>query len=246
MTRNIHGLDRNIPENIRRQVRQECGFGCVICGLAITQYEHIDPTFADAKFHDPKKIALLCGTCHDHITRGTWSKDYVLRARRNPKTFQQGCARDAFDFRNPFHLFVGDSHFQNVRCIVRKSSGEEWFTVEPPEAPEGPPRLTAKFFCSKGLVELEILQNEWFCPTGVWDLKVEGPVIEVRSAPREIVLRLKAKPPHGLEIQRLKMLFKGTGIEVKNDGTTRLVVNGTEIEMNTSEVSNADAIFTVP
>jgi hypothetical protein len=218
----------------------------VICGLAITQYEHIDPTFADAKIHDPKKIALLCGACHDHVTKGMWSKDYVLRARSNPKTFQQGYARAAFDFRNPFHLFVGDSHFQDIRCIVRKSSGEEWFTVEPPEAPEGPPRLSAKFFCSKGLLELEILQNELFCTTGVWDLKAEGSVIELRRAPREIALRLKARPPHGLEIQRLKMLFKGAGIEVKGDETTCLVVNGAEIEMNTSDVSTADAVFTVP
>jgi hypothetical protein len=33
---------------------------------------------------------------------------------------------------------------------------------------------------------------------------------------------------------------------VKNDGTTFLVNGGVEIEMNTSSVSNADAVFTVP
>jgi hypothetical protein len=239
-------LDRNIPESVCRQVRQECGFGCVICGLAIAQYEHIDPTFADAKIHDPKKIALLCGSCHDHITRKVWSKDHVVSARRNPKTFQQGYARDAFDFKDPFELFVGDSHFQNVRCIVRKSSGEEWFTVEPPEAADGPPCLSAKFFGPTGLIELEILQNEWRCSTGVWDLKTMGPVIEVRRAHRKIALRLKARAPRGLEIQELNMMFENTGIKVNNDGTTRLVANGTEIEMNTSDVTNADAVFTVP
>jgi len=246
MTTNIHGLDRNIPEPIRRQVRQECGFGCVICGLAIAQYEHIDPTFADAEVHDPKKIALLCANCHDRITRGIWSKDFVLRARKNPKTFQQGYARDVFQYENPFDLVVGDSHFDNIRCIVRTSSGEEWFTIEPSETQEGPPRLSAKFFGPKGMLELEIIRNEWSCPTNLWDLKTEGQVLEVRRAPGEIALRLKARPPHGLEIQRLKMLFNGTGIEVKNDGTMRLVVNGAEIEMNTSDVSNADAVFIVP
>jgi len=59
---NIHGLSRTIPEGIKRQVRQECGFGCVVCGLAIATYEHIDPPFKTAKDHDPSKIAYLCGS----------------------------------------------------------------------------------------------------------------------------------------------------------------------------------------
>lgn len=218
----------------------------MICGLAIVDYEHIFPPFSEAKVHDPNKIALLCPNCHARITRGSWSKDYVLSCRRSPKTFKQGYAKDAFDFRDPFHLFVGDSHFQDVRCIVRKSSGEEWFTIEAPERPDGPPRLSAKFFGSSGLPELEILQNEWRCSTDVWDLKVTGRVIEVRNAQRVITLRLKARPPHGLQIQRLNMMFKGTGIVVKNDGTVRLMSDGAEIEMNASDVSSVDTVFMVP
>ncbi len=245
MTTNTHGLDRYITEDISRQVRQECGFGCVICGLAIIQYHHFDPEFTDAKIHDPGKIALLCGSCHDRA-RGFWSTDRVINARKHPITFKQGCSKDIFDFRDPFELFVGDSHFQNVRCIVRKSSGEEWFTIEPAESPEAPPRVSAKVYAADGSIELEILQNEWRCRTSVWDLTTEGSVIQLWRAPGEIALRLKARPPQGLEIQRLKMLFKGTGIEVKNDGTTVLVDSGIEIEMNTTAMPHGDAVFIVP
>ena len=57
---NKHGLSRYIPEAIKREVRQRCGFGCVICGFGFYDYEHFDPDFADAKFHDPNGMTLLC------------------------------------------------------------------------------------------------------------------------------------------------------------------------------------------
>ncbi|MBI5374166.1 MAG: HNH endonuclease [Candidatus Schekmanbacteria bacterium] len=246
MTKNIHGLGRDIPEYIRRRVRQECGFGCVICGLAIAQYEHIDPPFSDATVHDPENIALLCGTCHDHVTRGIWSKEKILEARKTPKTFVQGYARDAFDFKAPFDLFVGDNCFADVHCVIRKSTGDEWFSIEAPEDAEAPPLLSAKFFALNGQPELEIYQNEWRCSTGIWDLQVSGQTIEVRTESRKVMLRLKARPPHGLEIQYLKMVFQNTGISIDNDGTVLLSVDGTQIQMKGSKVASADAVFNLP
>ena len=55
VTINKHGLPRTIPPDVKRAVRRACGFGCVICGLGIVDYEHVDPTFADALVHDPEK-----------------------------------------------------------------------------------------------------------------------------------------------------------------------------------------------
>jgi hypothetical protein len=246
ITKNKYGLDRNIPESVRRLVRQECGFGCVICGLAIAQYEHIDPPFAEAKAHDPKNIALLCGGCHDRITRGIWSKERVILARKSPITFSQGFSRDAFDFRDPFDLFVGNSRFRDIRCIVRKETGEEWFTIEPPEAPDAPPRISAKFFGISEIPELEIVQNEWRCSTGIWDLRISGPKLEVRSTRNQVKLRLEAMPPHGLKIQYLNMTFHETGIIVESDGTIRFTIAGTEIRMSNSDVNSADAVFSLP
>lgn len=227
-------------------MRQECGFGCVICGLAIVQYEHIDPPFAEALEHNPEKIALLCGSCHDRITRGIWSKNKVIEARDSPITFKHGFAKDAFDFKPPYHLFVGSNCFQNIRCIVRKNNGEEWFTIDPPEMPEAPPRLSAKFFAPNGFTALEICQNEWYCSTNVWDLNISGTSIEVRNGSKQVMLRLRACPPNGLEIQYLNMIFNDTGIVVETDGAVHLRTKGTNIQMNLSEVKGADAIFILP
>jgi hypothetical protein len=217
-----------------------------MCGLAITQYEHIDPPYAEATSQDPAKIALLCGSCHDRVTRGMWSKHKVLEARLAPITFAKGYARDAFDFKVPFELFFGGNCFTDVCCIVRKSTGEEWFSIEPPEATGAPPRLNAKFFGSNGQPELEIYQNEWRCTTGVWDLEVYGSIIEIRAAPRKVMLRLRAMPPHGLELQYLDMIFQDTGILVDQHGTIHLSVAGTQIKMKGTEVAGADAVFNLP
>lgn len=33
---NRHGLSRYIPPNIKRTIRKQCGFGCVVCGVAFS------------------------------------------------------------------------------------------------------------------------------------------------------------------------------------------------------------------
>ena len=32
---------RNMPLPIQREVRQRCGFGCVVCGLPLYEYDHL-------------------------------------------------------------------------------------------------------------------------------------------------------------------------------------------------------------
>ena len=106
---NKFGLSRVIPAEIKREIRQQCGFGCVICGLGIIQYEHVDPEFKDAKKHDPANMTLLCPQCHSKVTTKMWSKSRVKLAMRMPKCLQQGYSNEFFDFpeRNPSLIFGG-------------------------------------------------------------------------------------------------------------------------------------------
>ncbi|WP_140145769.1 HNH endonuclease, partial [Vibrio parahaemolyticus] len=78
--KNKHGLSRYIPEDVKRKVRQKCGYGCVVCGTAIVEYEHVDPEFSEAKEHDPDKIVLLCSQCHAKVTRKFLSKESIKLA----------------------------------------------------------------------------------------------------------------------------------------------------------------------
>lgn len=116
---NIHGLSRDIPTDIKRQIRKECGFGCVCCGLAIATYEHIIPEFKDAKEHNPEKMAYLCGNCHDRVTRGIWSKEKVLEARKNPWCIINEKCHDSFDVSSTSPtIWVGPNEIINIHNIV--------------------------------------------------------------------------------------------------------------------------------
>ena len=81
---NRYGLSRHIPEPVKRQIRQQAQFGCVVCGAIPFQYEHIDPEFAEAKEHDPTKMTLLCAAHNEQKKKGLLSKADVQHYRNNP------------------------------------------------------------------------------------------------------------------------------------------------------------------
>ncbi len=74
---------RSIPSEIKRKVRQECGFGCAICGSPVFHYDHIEE-FSVVRAHDAKNIVLLCEQHHAAKTTGKLSKNRVKEAKVNP------------------------------------------------------------------------------------------------------------------------------------------------------------------
>lgn len=70
MTTNKHGFSRYIPQETKLEIRRRSKFGCVVCRCAFYQYEHIIPEYHDADEHNPDNMCLLCGHCHDKVTRG--------------------------------------------------------------------------------------------------------------------------------------------------------------------------------
>jgi hypothetical protein len=79
--------ERDIPKEIKRRVRERCGFGCVYCGIPIIDYHHIVP-WAECQEHDPENIMLLCPTCHRKV--GKWTRDDQLQVKARPKNILEG------------------------------------------------------------------------------------------------------------------------------------------------------------
>ena len=86
----MHGLSREIPSDVRRAVRQRCGFGCVVCGSAIFEYDHFDPEFKDATTHDSDGIALLCPTDHSRKGNGLISNEEYIDHISDPYAINLG------------------------------------------------------------------------------------------------------------------------------------------------------------
>lgn len=213
MNTNKYGLKRTIPAAVKRQVRQRCGFGCVNCGSAVYQYEHLEPTFSNAKEHNPNNIVLLCGGCHDRVTRKLLSKETVKIRSQNPICKTKGFSFGPFDIGlNVPKVTIGTLVCTNVDSLI-EIHGESIFSVKPPEVDGGPYRINAYLADNEGNEILRIVENEWITSTSNWDVEVIGSRITIRKKIGDISLIIRTEPPHNLIIERLEMLHRGIKVE---------------------------------
>lgn len=237
-TVNKHGLSRDIPLPVRREVRQRCGFGCVVCGSGIIDYDHFDPEYAEAKDHKAEGITLLCPTCHGKVTRGMMSRQTLIEHNADPKCNQSGFSSEFFDFgvSSPELKFAGATI---IDCPIPFTlGGQAPFKVEPPEKEGAPFRLSGCFFNQDGNPGLVIIQNEWRALTNNWDVEVAGPNLTIRNAPSSIALKLKAVPPKGIVVEKMDMLFNGHQIKGSEDELIVTFPNGIDFTMTNLIVGN--------
>ena len=210
---NEYGLSRDIPEHIKREVRQRCGYGCVICGVAIVEYEHVKPEFAKARTHDAHGIALLCPTCHSKKTRNFISSRRVLEAMATPAAKQTGFAFSELESstRHPYVLLAGLT-LKNCETPV-EIRGLPVLRIEDSEAQGGPFLLSASFFDRNGRPSLFIRRNEWNIFADSWDVEATGGTITVRTGPGDVALRLVLDPGEGVIVERIQMYCGGYVIE---------------------------------
>jgi hypothetical protein len=206
--KNQYGLDRNIPAAVEREVRQRSRFGCVVCRRAIYQYEHIDPEFRDAREHDPKRICLLCGACHDKVTRGQLSKATV--ARKYGEIASGGSPQSAFDELDlsgaPIVIKLGSSVFSHCEKII-EIDGETILAIRQANGLGAPPLLSGVFVGDEEQELLKIKENVWSGSHSAWDIECVGTRITIRKKAREISLQFRVDPPHEIHIEKLDMKY---------------------------------------
>lgn len=206
--KNKYGLSRGIPSEIARQVRRYCGFGCVICGASIFEYEHVEPPFAEAKEHNPDRITLLCHQCHGKVTRKFLSKDTVKEAMKRPFCKRAGYASEFLDIgRTSPKVVFGGVTLTNCDIPI-EVNGTPLFEIKEAEEAGGPFRLSANFYNSHGTPSLQIIDNEWRALDSNWDVETVGGVITIRDAPRHVSLALRSEPPDGVVVEHLDMLLQ--------------------------------------
>jgi len=93
----------DIPLPMQREVRQRCGFGCVVCGLPLYEYEHM-LGWANVKQHVAEDITLLCDQHHREKTGGLLPEKEVAQANADPYNLRQGVSK-------PYDL-----HYSGTEC----------------------------------------------------------------------------------------------------------------------------------
>lgn len=206
---NKYGVSRYVPEHVKREIRQRCGFGCVICGLGFYDYEHFEPDFSEAKAHNPAGMTLLCPNCNQKRARNRLSAEAVALANAKPKCLQQGFSKEQFDFSTtPVYIRIGGIEIHNCKYIL-VINDMPLISILPPLEEGQPVRVSGFFTDGDGNQTLTLLNNEWSADTGSWDVESIGPVITIRSGPRNISLKIRLNPPHSLSIEQLQMKFEG-------------------------------------
>ncbi|SNY42081.1 trigger factor [Pseudomonas sp. LAMO17WK12:I6] len=210
-----------IPPEIKREVRQRCGFGCVICGLPIYEYEHM-LEWAVVQRHVADEITLLCRQHHGEKTNGLLPKENVLAANLNPFNKQLGVSK------NYLLHYSGDS--------VKVKFGDSVFSFE--GMPEGfafaplvidgsavimfkrdQGNLFLSFAACDELnkVVLEILDNEIVYDAGQWDAEWVGQSLIIREAHKKILVKIKFNPPGEVSVVKGRVLRNGVEIMIGED-----------------------------
>ncbi len=216
--KNEFNLSRNIPKKIARQVRQRCGFGCVICGSGIYQYEHFNPPFMDCRHHSAEGITLLCGSHHDEKERGFLPLEKIEIANQSPFCKKQGFKNQLYLNEDCPRLFLGSNEFFGYKDVILI---EEFslLRIDPPEFENSPFRLSGHFFNENGEELLSIKQNEWRGNPDCWDATTEGGIITIKTRGEQVKTLVKIsvnEQPKKILISELDMFYQGFKFIINN------------------------------
>lgn len=225
---------RNIPLPIQREVRQRCGFGCVICGMPLYEYEHMEE-WAEVKRHVADEITLLCDQHHREKTGGLLPKEVVREANASPFNLRDNVSK-------PYNL-----HFSGKKACVE--IGGNSFTCEDqgygtamaPISVDGTPLIGLILADGHFLLNLvvfdefnnpilHIKNNQLFYSTDPWDIQLVGTTLTVREAHRKILIEIEFKPPNKVVINRGRFLRNGVEILVRP--TNILITNNAMVLQN--------------
>jgi HNH endonuclease len=207
-----------IPNQVKRAVRQRCGFGCVVCGLPLYDYDHVIP-WSEVQEHDSDNIVLLCNQHHREKTTGLLSVDVVTAASVRPYNLQTGESR-------PYDLHY---HGTNCRSVIG-SNTHEWpqlgpnmFTV--PLLIDDTPivlfrvedehlLLTAQLFNRSNQLLAQIVDNQLVYSMSSWDVEFVGRELTIRGGPGDVFVRMKFETPATVLIDRGHIWRNGIELDI--------------------------------
>ena len=229
---------RNIPLPIQREVRQRCGFGCVVRGMPLYEYEHMEG-WANVHRHVAEEITLLCDQHHREKTSGLLPLAAVRAANDEPFNLKEGTSR-------PYAL-----HFSGTEALVTiggnrfTCSDQGYGTAMTPVSVDGIP-LVALLIADGHLLlnvvafnefnepVLRIKNNQLLYSTSPWDIQLVGTKLTIREGHGKILIEIRFSPPNEVHVLRGRLLCNG--VEVLIRPSHILVTN------NASMVSGCSAV----
>ena len=180
--------------------------------------------YKKARGHIADEITLLCDKHHKEKTNNLLPLAHVLQANRKPINVSMGVSE-------PYGL-----HYSGVNCLVRM--GSLWFSGERSKLvpllmnddevvafhfEEGQIFLSSCIRAEGGDIALLIDKNEVIYSTDAWDVEFVGNTLTIRSAFRDILIRIRFRPPSTIDVLRMNVTYRGVTAKLNGRG---LYVNG--------------------
>lgn len=201
-----------IPEHIKREVRRRCGFGCVICGHPLYDFEHMEE-WSVVQRHVAEEITLLCDSHHREKTAGLMAKVEVYEANKNPFNLRQKHSSDYILrlFGPKARFLIGRNAFQisdtrrNCIMIPILLHGRPIIMFE---IIDNECFLNFTLFDKNGIPILVIEKNVLVYKIGIWDIFFIKNRLIVKQEKRNILLEIQFNPPTEVHIKKAKIYCK--------------------------------------
>jgi hypothetical protein len=218
----------DIPKPLKRLVRQECNFGCAICGMPIFDYDHIIP-YSEVLEHKLENLILLCP--NHHRTKGKQlDVERVKEAKANPFNKDKSIIGGyKLEPNRKIDITIGSNRtnkiFENgngeYNCLwingisfLKIHSINDW--------------ITFSMIITDGIGQtiLEVDKGELMFAADVWDYKYEGSNLQLRKGQGEILLDMNLS---NYEVEILRECFlhfpHKDGFLVEPDGSLLTLTN---------------------
>ncbi|MCZ2526012.1 HNH endonuclease [Streptomyces sp. NPDC059506] len=210
-----------IPEGTKRVVRRRCGFGCVLCGAPIYQYDHMHD-WALGGADDAENLTLLCASHHEEKTKKLIPLEKVRRANKDPfnRSRESSPAHILHYFGDSFEVILGSLRFTQKldaegACKLVSINSETLLKLR---LEEGNLLITLKLYDVRGEPLVTIIDNELTYKMASWDVEFIGRALTIREGKKKIQARLAFGPPRLLNLQRGLFVHRGLRVEVTPDG----------------------------
>lgn len=179
------------PAAVRRQLRKEANFGCVICGAPVIEYHHIVP-YSEEEHYDPDRMVVLCR--NHHAEAGPHSeaitRDQLYDHKENP--YNQDIVEYDFYFKsNTPAIQFGGNYFRlrsETRMVVLQIADQPLIEIS---LEDGILQFSALLFDKSESLIAELNQNQWWAETDdVWDLEYSNNQFKIWHQKREIGLEI--------------------------------------------------------
>jgi len=204
---------RDIPEPIKRQLRQEAGFGCGICGNPVYEYHHI-VDWAIAKSHNPMHMMVLCPNHHHAASVGALSEQAQRRWKERPLNITNGYVEGILFIKEPgVAIRVGSMDLVG-RGFKIAVDGTPLLALD--QDSDGRLQLSLDLYDASDSLLLTIKKNEWTAGDPMpWDFEFDYRRFCLRQKRGSITLSVNARQMPAL-LQGI-LYRKGQMIEMNSE-----------------------------